>query len=38
MTEYQRTLYGSTLVPLSKMDVKERAEAAVAILGEAVDP
>lgn len=38
MTEYQRTLYGSTLVPLSKMDVKERAEAAVAILGDAVDP
>ena len=38
MTEYQRTLYGCTLVPLAKMDVKERAEAAVAILGEAVDP
>lgn len=38
MSEYQRTLYGATLLPVEKMTVKERCEAAVAVLGDSLDP
>ena len=37
MSEYQRTLYGPNLIPLQKMSVRERTEAALAVLGSSVD-